>query len=307
MRCKKLAAILLSMVMVVVFSVPAMAETYYVVRTTKTTTTLVNGVVTDVKTEVSETPASGYVAPTYTAPTTTYVAPSYTAPATNYVAPAVQATKTVYDYGYATLGDEAKKRAEEIRSYASEKGLSASTSGDWGDCNYRRVTITIGGHKLEQLTQVNGSTYNTVWEYGGSAYSKDGAKDLIKWWASGNSGGSSSSSSSASYAVRQTVAPASSSVRTSSSGALYKEAASKADSLKAKANNNHWTASAVDTVAESDTLAQKRLYVSNKYGSHTIDVITETQWAGGYYTTVKIDGAIYDYDGAVNWLRNNRD
>lgn len=206
---KKLLCVLLSCVLMLSMSMPVFAEGY-IVRTTVETVETTNGVVTGYSKNVYDSPVQYGTPPACPAP-----APAPTAPVAsktsswtpdwgkNYAAEQAKymnsAQKTYnngcwkpsysqptysYNYGYTTLGDEARARAADVRSYAESRGWSVSVSGDWGDCNYRNIEITVSNRDhsrtwLQKTVVVNGG-YQTHYERDGHSEWLDDVKWYIK-------------------------------------------------------------------------------------------------------------------------------
>ena len=211
---KEALVAIIAVSMLMTLSVPVYADGY-IVRTTVETVTTTNGVVTGYSKETYDSPVqysyptTTYTAPTYTAPV--YTTPTYTAPTTCNTTNNSSSSKWVPNWGpnYAseqakymnghscsntstpvacytgrTIGDEARAQANDIKSYAADKGWNVSVSSDWGDCNCRYVEISISNRKhnktYTQVTYLNNGSYYTYWETYGDHLSKDSVKSYIK-------------------------------------------------------------------------------------------------------------------------------
>ena len=94
----------------------------------------------------------------------------------------------IYNYGYtySTVGDEAKSRASSMEKYAKDYGWNVSVGSDYGGgCDLRFLDITFSNKRysnfrVTQVTEWNGSGYNTYYKYNDRYYSADGLKDSLK-------------------------------------------------------------------------------------------------------------------------------
>lgn len=208
---KKILSFLLTCVLVFSMSMPVFAEGY-IVRTTVETVETTNGVVTGYSKEVYDSPVQYGTPPAPATQPAATVKPctssnsggwtpnwgtNYAAQQAYYMESAKKSTENCwkpnycqpsytpnYQYYYGTIGDEARARAADIKSYAEGKGWSVSVSGDWGDCNYRNIEITVSNKNhartwLQKTVLTNGC-YQTHYERDGHSEWADDVKWYIK-------------------------------------------------------------------------------------------------------------------------------
>ena len=210
---KKLVSVLIACVLVFSMSMPVYADGGYIVRTTVETVETTNGVVTNYSKQVYDSPVQYGPLPAPAAAPATATKPAATTCTTNggwtpnwganYAADQARYMNSAqkvynngcwqpcngqptygYAYSYTTLGDEARARAADVKSYAESHGWSVSVSGDWGDCNYRNIEITISNKNhsrtwLQKTVVVNGG-YQTHYERDGHSEWLDDVKFYIK-------------------------------------------------------------------------------------------------------------------------------